>query len=333
MDSMKFNAYWMLRSAFAASLLSTVCLSYAVAAAPVADVEAQAREAWREAIVETEVPGEGCFYATYPNNSWLKVGCTTAPNRPFRPRTGAISNTVGDGNDYAAEVSGLMTRSIGSFPTVTGVTSETGLDGPNDYSLQLNSNFMTTAACHGISGCLSWQQFVYSSGVGIAFMQYWLINYSNSKTDKCPAGWNHDYPNCYKNSAAVSVPLQVITELAHLQLSGSAVANGKDTLIFTTETEAYTTSGSDKIVDLATDWSESEFNVFGDGDGSAAVFNNGSTIKVRIGVFNGTTDIPTCAGPTDAGTTAETNNLNLGKCSALGGAKPMINFVEALGAK
>ena len=61
MDSMKFNAYWMLRSAFAASLLSTVCLSYAVAAAPVADVEAQAREAWREAIVETEVPGEGCF--------------------------------------------------------------------------------------------------------------------------------------------------------------------------------------------------------------------------------------------------------------------------------
>jgi hypothetical protein len=102
-------------------------------------------------------------------------------------------------------------------------------------------------------------------------------------------------PDCYKNSAAVSVPLQAISQLANLKLSGMAVASGTDTLVFTTETEAYSTTGKDSVVDLLTDWKESEFNVIGDGGGSEAVFNKGASITVKIAVTDGSTAAPACA--------------------------------------
>lgn len=312
----------LMRVAAVAGAMTVVSMSCAYAAPANDDAEAQARETWRESITRTDVPADGCFYASYPSTVWLKMACTEAPNHPFIPRRGASNDTVGDGVDYAAGVSGLMSRSVGSFPKVTKVTSETGLLGTNDYSLQLNSNFMTTAACNGHKGCLAWEQFVYASGYGVAFMQYWLIDYGT-----CPSGWSSYSPDCYKNSAAVAVPEEAVTALHSLKLSGKAVAAGRDTLVFTAGTIAYSTTGKDSVVDLATAWQESEFNVIGDGDGSQAVFNTGSSIEVRIAVTDGSTTAPTCV--SNAGTTGETNNLNLLSCSAAGGTTPHILFVES----
>jgi hypothetical protein len=295
------------------------------------DAEARNTEIWREAIAQTAVPAEGCFQAFYPSLTWNKVECVVAPNIPYRPRTGRISQTVGDGNDYAAEVtSGLISKTTGSFPKVKGVTSETGLLGANDYSLQLNSNFMNTAACSGAKNpaeCLDWEQFVYSSGYEEAFMQYWLINYNT----RCPSGWYSYGGDCYTNSNAVGTPEAVITELKTLKLSGSAKKGtakkaGIDTLVFTAEKQAYSTTGLDTVVDLATAWTESEFNIVGDGDGSEASFNTGSSVTVKVAVANGTKNAPTCAA--NSGTTAETNNLNLGSCSGKGAATPYIEFTE-----
>jgi len=312
----------MIRFTITAGLLSAASLSSAFAAQADDYSEAQAQETWREAIAHTEVPAEGCFYASYPGMVWNRIECAVAPHIPYTPRRGPISQTVGNGNDYAASVAGLMSRAVGSFPKVTGVTSETGALGANDYSLQLNSNFMVTAACKGKSGCLSWQQFVYSSGYAVAFMQYWLINYGT-----CPAGWFTYTPDCYMNSAAVAVPQEAITALETLKVSGAAKARGKDTMIMTVGTLAYTTTGKDSVVDLASDWSESEFNIIGDGNSSGATFNTGSSIKVKIAVTSGTTNAPTCA--SNAGTTGETNNLNLGSCTGTGGAEPYIKFTES----
>jgi hypothetical protein len=318
------------RIAIAAGVLSVTSLGFAGEA--VDNTEARNQESWREAIAQTEVPGEGCFRASYPSLAWNKVECAVAPNVPFRPRSGRISQTVGDGNDYAAEVTtGLIKKTIGSFPKVTGVKTETGLLGPNDYSLQLNSNFMNTAACNGASDpakCLDWEQFVYSSGYDAAFMQYWLINWNN----RCPNGWFSYSNDCYTNSAAVTVPQEAITKLKTLKLSGSgkkgtAKKGGIDTLVFTVGKQAYSTTGSDSVVDLATAWTESEFNIIGDGDGSEATFNSGSSLTVKVAVTNGTKDAPTCA--SDAGTTGETNNLNLGSCAGTGAATPFIEFIES----
>jgi hypothetical protein len=318
----KFNARSAVQIAVASSLMSALSISSAFAAPTDDDPEAAAREAWRDAIVSTAVPDEGCFHATYPSTEWLKVACTAAPNRPYVPRHSGISRTVGDGDDYAAEGSGPITKTLGTFPTVTGVKTEKDGGESNIYSLQLNSNFMTTAVCNGHAGCQSWEQFVYSSGEEAAFMQYWLIDYGN-----CPSGWNEFSNDCYKNSAAVSVPQQPITELEKLKLAGTAVKNGKDTLTLTTETEAYSTTGKDSVVDLATGWLESEFNIVGDGGGSEAVFNKGSSITVRVALTDGSTAAPTCAA--DSGTTGETNNLSLKSCSGTSASMPYIKFIES----
>jgi hypothetical protein len=316
----------------AASIVGAASLSPAFAGELVNSAETRNQEIWREAIAQTDVPTEGCFQASYPSLAWNKVACTVAPNVPFRPRTGHISQTVGDGNDYAAQAaSGVIKKTVGSFPKVTGVTSEKGLLGANDYSIQLNSNFMNTAACNGArvpARCLDWEQFVYASGYDSAFMQYWLINWNNP----CPSGWFTDGGDCYTNSAAVTAPREAITALKTLKLSGAAKKGtakkaGIDTLVFTVGTKAYSTTGLDTVVDLATAWAQSEFNIIGDGDGSQATFNSGSSVTVKIALASGTKNAPICE--SDAGTTGETNNLNLGSCAGTGGATPYIEFIES----
>jgi hypothetical protein len=301
----------------------------ATAPTEAAAVEASARAVWREAIVRAPASEEGCFHAAYPATTWEQIACSDAPIRfhshPAPSRSEANTPfTVGNGNDFAAKASGLISQSIGTFPTVTGVTSET--DGQkNTYSIQLNSNFMSgTAACKGVSGCQSWSQFVYSTSERSAFIQDWLIQIGS----KCPDNtyFSDGEGDCYKNSAAVSVPAIAITNLSSFKMSGSAVKNGKDTLVFTAEGEAYSTNQPDTTTDLATAWNASEFNIIGDGGGSSATFNKGSSVTVKIALTDGSTSAPSCVA--NDGTTGETNNLTLGKCSTGGGTSPFIQFTE-----
>jgi hypothetical protein len=312
------------RLVVAAALVGIMSTYGAFGAPPASNAEAAAQENWREGIANTAVPSEGCFMAEYPSLSWMPVGCVRAPAKPFIPRSGKAGvDVVGDGTDYAASVSGLLSKTVGSFPTVTGVKTEVGIGGSNDYSLQLNSNFMTTAACKSKPKCLSWQQFIYASGEQSVFMQYWLIDYGTA----CPSGWTKFETDCYTNSSAVLAPVEAITSLQTLKVSGTAKLKGWDTVVFTAGTTAYSTTGKDSMVDLATGWQQSEFNIIGDGDGSAAVFNPGSKVRVKIVVTDGSTAAPTCA--SNAGTTGETNNLTLRACTAAGGAHPYIAFTES----
>ena len=91
------------------------------------------------------------------------------------------------------------------------------------------------------------------------------------------------------------------------------MSGGNDTLVFTTPTRAYSTTGKDSVTYLATAWKQAEFNIIGDGGGSKATFNTGSSITVKVAVTHGSTAAPTCA--SNAGTTGETNNLTLRSCS------------------
>lgn len=320
-----------LRGIGLAGLQAVILASAASAAPPSAGGQdtaaAQAHEAWRSAILAVPVPEEGCFTAGFPSAAWVKVPCKAAPARPYIPRSAARGLTVGNGNDYAAVTAGLTIAAAGSFPVVKNVTSEKGYGGAaNTYSLQLNSGFMTTKACSGAAvpaKCLSWEQFAYSSRSTAAFMQYWLINYAT----KCPASWASYGSDCYTNSNAVTVPQIPITSLAGLKIQATAVAGRLDTLVMTTPTQAYSTTGKDSVVDLATAWTNSEFNIVGDGAGSQAKFNKGSSVTVDIGVRDGTKTAPTCS--SNDGTTGETNNLTLGACHAYSGAVPSVKFTES----
>jgi hypothetical protein len=111
------------RFVYAVGLVATASTSAVLGAPPASNAESVAQEGWRESIADTAVPGEGCFMAEYPSLSWMPVGCVKAPARPFIPRSGkAGADVVGDGTDYAASVSGVLSKTIGSFPTVSGVT-------------------------------------------------------------------------------------------------------------------------------------------------------------------------------------------------------------------
>jgi hypothetical protein len=49
---------------------------------------------------------------------------------------------------------------------------------------------------------------------------------------------------------------------------------------------------------------------------------------VNIALTDGLTAAPVCQG--NDGTTGETNNLNLGPCTATGGTTPSVQFTESL---
>ena len=293
-------------------------------------------EAWHVSMSTRALPGKGCFNASYPVNQWNPVSCTTPPQQPYGPRNGAKPSTVGNGNDFSAEVSSSMSTAQGSFASVTNVISECGNRNgippatADTFSLQLNTKPFTTALCSGSpnSACRGWQQFVYSNA-GVAFIQYWLLQYNKS----CPTGWNtYSFSGstdiyCWMNGAnGVSVTPQNITSLASLSLTGSANSGGTDTVIMTTAAGNLSAANQDSILGLASKWKGVEFIIVGDCCSSEAYFNSGAKMVVKTNVSDGSANTPACV---SEGFTGETNNLTLvPPCNAYGGTSPYIEVTE-----
>jgi hypothetical protein len=342
----RLDSRFVLRAA-AAGFISACWLQPALAGASADQAlnpaEAQAQASWRADIARIEVPADGCFHAAYPNLYWEAVPCGVGQPRTHSapPKVRGGADTVGNGKDYAAEVTGLISSGLGTFPTVTGVTSEKsvgvasfgdgGILGANEYTLQLNTNANgTTPVCKGNSGCTVWQQFIYGTdylakGEADTFIQYWLLGWGDSA---CPTGFaTDDEGDCYRNSKYATTPDIKGTDIGGETLRGSAASGGNDVVTFTYGGDSYAVTEKDTILDVASVWNEAEFNVVGDGGGSRADFNTGASVTVKLVVHNGTTATPTCL--KNAGTTGETNNLDLGTCTAAGGSPPSIQFPES----
>jgi hypothetical protein len=164
--------------AFADSALAQGQALAPVPAPPAAVPSAETLKNWRNGMVQVPppsvaAPNGGCFTATYPNIQWQEVPCaqgvTVPPFPPVPARTpaGGEGFSVGGGVDPIAGVtSGQVSTAVGSFDSVSGVTSITGEFGANDYSLQLNSNTFSSPVCSGAgtpAQCVGWQQFVFSN--------------------------------------------------------------------------------------------------------------------------------------------------------------------------
>jgi len=358
---LNFQTRSRIQIAVVASLVIIFGLTSAFAQAVEAGVAVDPVEAWRVTMHQTNVPGEGCFHASFPG-TWETTECAAAPAfRSALPLDLNEEQTVGNGRDYVVQApSGhLLSAAVGSFPTVTGVKSEKsagvaafgggGILGANEYTLQVNTNFFHSAACGSFSGCIAWQQYVMSTNTPVSltsgsltgktevFIEYWLINYGSSNRAACPSGFLNAGPDqtgvdCVQNTAATVVAngQLPITDLASLTLSGSATAGGTDKATVTFGTEAFTATVSDKLTDIASGWSQAEFNVLGNAGGSIADFNAPVSLTVKVAVTDGSTAAPTCVPPSAIdGTTGETNNLTLGSCTATGGSAPFIEFTES----
>jgi hypothetical protein len=330
-----------LSAQLAAAGLHPGAVEAAQAAADILRGEGARRDAWSAAMSQTPPPrAKGCFNATYPKTSWRETPCVEAPNRPYAPAN------VGAGNDWTATVAGApISSATGSFDSVTGVTLETGTtfgsgpncpspvnNVPNIFALQLNTRPFTTTAstnlctnganpagaspANGAANpalCQGWQQFIYSSTFNIVFIQYWLLNYTATLAGKptCPtsANWQPSNGGCYVNSTAATVPPQTIANLRGMSFTASADSAFDSAKTMTAgNVPSISSTNQDSFLGLSSAWQDAEFNVFGDGCSSQAVFNAGTNIVVRTQVNAGSSLAPAC---TPTGFTAETTNLNL----------------------
>ncbi|HEY1428618.1 MAG TPA: hypothetical protein VGF18_03530, partial [Candidatus Tumulicola sp.] len=289
--------------------------------ASVAGLNAGSKDEWHRALRENGLPAAGCFKAVFPSTTWARIACGVPPKIWFPPRRGKhqLGQQIGDGQDYTADVTPkLISQSIGSFPAtkdVQTVTSQGGSAGPNSYTLQLNSNFFTSAACGTLSSCAGWSQFVYSnppgSSEGALFIQDWLVPLTGRGWSQCPPGkgWENVGFGCVQNSpGGVYIPNVKISDIANVTETGVAATDGDSVYMSVDGTEyGMKNVQSDGITDLSTGWQGSEFNIIGNGGGGRANFNSGAKITVNIQVDDGATTAPSC--PAGSGTTGETNNL------------------------
>jgi hypothetical protein len=351
------NRFTITAAALAAGLLvqtqghtqAPISASTANHAGTTSDPEKEARKSWHAVMRNIPLPGRGCFHARYPEVAWEGVGCKEAKPRSHpvhvKPAVGVPQEVGAVGSDYTAWTQqGLISVASGSFQT-SGITTETGVggvtgdttDGSNDYSLQINTNWGSTDSCAGHTGCVAWQQFVYATdtqqGEAELYIQYWLINWNAT----CPKHWNTSGADCWKNSklAAPAPPNIPPANLGELVLTGSAVAGGDDYVELEYADDIWSVSAEDEVLGIGYVWNQAEFNVFGNGGGSQAQFNQGTSITVLLAIRDGSTSAPTCRGGgfgafpfNEDGTTAETNNLNLGTCQAGYFLSPYIQFTE-----
>jgi hypothetical protein len=316
----------------------------------------QAKKEWREALKKTPHPKDGCWHASYPG-TWEQVPCVTAPLAPHAPATGIRRvtpaphapatgtqratpgphtpengprpETVGNGTDYVAAIPGIL-QAVGAFPIVNGLTSEFDEASANSYSLQLNTNAYSNnaqSACNNAPGCQVWEQFVYDNlpkqGEGNVYIQYWLLNYISSPNgpSKCPNDtWAKSGNSCYKNNpgGAGAVAFQDITNLTNLELQ--AATGDCDVAILFIDGEGAAIPCTSSIFNLASNWNQAEFNVFGTENASEAILNSGASLLVSTQVLSLSSTTPSCLN-NGSGSTGETNNLNLiaGSCEVTSG--------------
>lgn len=281
---------------------------------------------WRKTLRE-HLPKSGCFKAAYPKVAWQKVQCAPAPDVLF-----ASEASAGNIKGYMAWVAGNLYWASGML-TTSGLTSESGVykgvDTPNAYSLQLNTNRFSTPACQHHKGCQGWQQFIYASMQGKVFIQFWLLRFGKP----CPSGWQQAGESCVKNSQAMPVGLIPATKLDDVVLEGDDTGKSDYAILYDYDSKTtYAASAPDSTLGLGEFqyWITTEFNVDGTASGRIANFNSGTTIWVNIQVDYGSLNAPYCAAGSTI--TAESNNLILSYTPPAviqGEGNPVISFMEA----
>jgi hypothetical protein len=312
---------------------------------PLSSEEFKRQEEWRNAITAKPQPRKGCFTAKFPSLEWQEIPCVNGPDYPMAPRSGIVPETVGNGDDIAAQApSGIISSAIGSFDTLTNVTSESGpianagTSNPDTYTLQINTDFFQTSVCSTSpnSNCRGWEQFIFENNPSNhrAFIQYWLINFdttcpANFQTFPTSAGHNHCV-QLSNLSGAVPTTAVPVTNLRQVTLTGAA-SSGADSITMTISGTAFSRAG-DNSVNASSGWNIAEFNILGDGGdssgvGGTATFNTNASLVTRIRINYGGTAAPLCVAQ---GFTAEKNNLSFGPSAPVGPQPgPAVIFTES----
>lgn len=262
---------------------------------------------------------------------------------------------IGNTFDWVANLSSpIISNATGTFPDITGLTSETcgawaaypintcvGGNGTDGFTLQINSqNFWTTSVYTGSTSTKAWEQFVFLNptfgGAGTVEIEYWLFGWYTAH-GSCPSSvttnlgnWERagkGSPDCTAFSGGKTTPNFPITDLSSMTFSALAdyKGSGFDVAKLCVSGTCYMDSVASNVLNLYEHWYEAEFNVFGAANGTRANFNTGTAIEVLEELRDGSGDpiTPSCV---NNGTTGEGNNLYLGICS---GSSSGLLFYEA----
>jgi hypothetical protein len=322
--------------------------------------------AWKDALSKSPPSTEGCFHTSYPSTTWVAEPCAPAPTgalmpdrfptrkadgsgfeMPFDKRRGggASAGNAGNGPDFILKNPSTIESAVGSFPSVVGATSATsvftdgGVQTPNGFSVQMNSNTFpltssTNQYCQSSSGCTAWQQAIYSNiqgWRGILF-EYWLLNYLNQGDGgptQCPGPgtlgvtWGQSKNNCVVNSpldpnVPASLPITDLSQIAvwveaGLSADGGSAGNN-DILMFGLEgtnppaTAQAWAKAYPSVLGLQTSWNQVEFGVFGDLNLTILDLPANTTIETEV---QSTPVYPNVTCLSSGGTTGEQNNLNM----------------------
>jgi hypothetical protein len=278
---------------------------------------------------------------------------TKVPGQPLVKQSAPEEQSVaGDGNDLIATVVGGPITSVEGFfdqavdvQTVTSVLIKNGTtsDAPGAYSLQINAApFSTPAACANAkdpSVCQGWLQFLFMNDDNGSFagMEVWLFDFgptcpgqgSVPQLPGMPPGlsWSSAGNDCTFYAETPLLSQQPITELGQLRLRADAVTGGQDSVTITLADGSISGIAiSDELLNLASVWTQAEFNVLGYVNGERASFKQGAGVVVHVDVENGTANAPNIS---NGGFTGETNTFDLVPPGCRdGGNPPNIVFEE-----
>lgn len=321
-------------------------------------------EAWRQAISAAPPTKKGCYTLKYPSKVWKEVSCGALPANPPRTLSYNQPSGTGNGfvpnvqpllaGDYMIKPTNTISSATGTIMALTNVTSVGSINSfdnsynANLFSVQLNSNSYkntnllssgsSLAATTGNPSCSSspnkstsatrkcqgWIQFVYNSD-GQLYIQYWLLNYLSSTSQKCPKtllplndspGFDCAYDPQF---GTVAAPTD-FTKLQGATLTGQLSSNGTANIILTVGDVSYSNSaGAASVPPPGSTWTQAEFNVFGRGTLSPekmytkVLLNAGAEITIGLTSDNDNSGkLPQCQ---KGSTTGEKSNLYLGPCN------------------
>src|SRR5262249_2060025 len=133
--------------------------------------------------------------------------------------------------------------------------------------------------------------------------------------------------DCWKNStSAASVPAEPVTSLGAMTLTGTA--GGSDSVVMSVGDGILYRMAQSSVLGLDAGWTTSQFNGYGNANGTVATFNSGATIAVQILTDGAGVTGASCA---TGAYTGESSNLSVlaDSCCVLGGSQPGILFTES----
>lgn len=288
-------------------------------------------------------PLGGDWMETQTGNSAL-IGESSGSfySAPDNPSFSEHDNQTGGNNDFSIQLNTNTFIMTGGTP----YTSCNGLPIPSCVSIGSVYSGSTVLPCDGsppfgsINQCIGWVQFALTNSVNSFCIlsictnwpeivtAYWLLGYyqtygfcpgvsipgGNLET---PGTWSDDGGSCLAWGPAYGLQGFGIGNLGQIVLNGyTNWPGGFDVvqLCFDGETPCSIAAAPTAVLDLNQYWTQTEFNVFGLGGGSQAVFSPDTTFVVQITSMDQSGNpiqSPKCFKDT---TTQETNNLNLFSC-------------------